>query len=169
MPWSWPRPVIRIAPSVTELRPWAAEMAVCPQQDNGDDCGVYVAIAMIWYGMHWNPVGNLPMQDWSIHNDNTDNARLMLGAVLLSLTLDHQELDALMADPLNKGKARFPAIGPAPATIDAPAAAAPKARLPRITRSTAGAGPSNPAGPSKRQVCICCSSALSPSLLYFDR
>ena len=78
-----------------DLTPWAVEWGRCPQQLNSDDCGVFVAMAMIGVCMDGD---GAQIPNWACGDDGNaaqsviDQARIALGAVIVSIGCDEDVL-----------------------------------------------------------------------------
>jgi hypothetical protein len=68
------------------ILPWSAASSDCPQQKNSDDCGVFVAMAMvgITQGERREAAG-IDIGEWATSQNSVDRARMALGAVIITL------------------------------------------------------------------------------------
>jgi hypothetical protein len=80
-----------IGPAVTPFE-WTSCMRHCPQQKNGNDCGVFVAMAMIGIARSRNRGGLV--DDWALSQDTVDKARVIISYVIVTLAVGQDFLEA---------------------------------------------------------------------------
>jgi hypothetical protein len=93
----------RSGDSDVELQEWSVVSGTCPQQKNGDDCGVYTCMAMI--GICMSGDGET-VHEWAVEQKTVEHVRLAIGSTIVGMGFSMDELELGMVREEQVAKVR---------------------------------------------------------------